>query len=140
MRITVEREHAVRHRVVDDRVGVLGGRDAAQHLQRGRVEHDDRAIVARGREAVVRRIHQRHAVSPVNIMDLAEQLPVVLVHDHDAILPRDEHAMPRRIRDNVVPAALASQDKRVRDRVLGGCLSCEARHRAQREDKCETTH
>jgi len=35
-------------------------------------------------------------------MDLAEQLPVVLIHYHDAILARNEHAVPRRVRDDVV--------------------------------------
>ncbi len=88
----------------------------------------------------MRRLRERHAVGPVNIMDLAEQLPVVLVHDHDAILPRDEHTVPRRIGDDVVPAAVASQDECVRDLVRRGCLSREARRRAQHEDKCDPTH
>ena len=140
MSVTVECEHAVRCRIVNDRVGVLGGGDAAQHLKGGRVEHDDRAVVAGRREAVVRRLDERHAVGSVNVADLAEQLPVVLIHDHDAILPRNEHAVARRVRDDVVPAAFPAQDERVRDLVWPGCLSHEARHGAQGEDERETTH
>ena len=50
--VAVEREDAVRRGVVDDRVGVFGRRDPAERLERLQIEHDDRRVVARGREAV----------------------------------------------------------------------------------------
>src|SRR6266550_2050747 len=73
-------------------------------------------------------------------MTTALSFPVVLIHDHDTILPRYEHAVARRVRDDVVPAAVPAQGERVRDLVWPGCLSHEARHGAQGEDKRETTH
>ena len=43
VRVAIEREHAVRRAVVDDRVGVFGGRNPAEHLERssGRTSRTD---------------------------------------------------------------------------------------------------
>ena len=59
----------------------------------------------------------------VDAHDLAQQPAVALVHDHQAILSRDEQAMARGVGNHVVPAALTTQKVRARDRVLrrGGC-------------------
>ena len=74
-------------RVVDDRVGVLRGGNAAEHLERLQVEHHDGLIVARRGEPVARVSRRSPSRARLDAGDLAEQLARVLVDDHHAILP-----------------------------------------------------
>ena len=104
MRVAIEREHAIRRRVVDDGVGIFGRRNPAERLERLQIEHHDRLVVAGGRESVAAAIGERRAVRAVDARHFAEQLAVILVDDHHAILPADEQAMIRRIGNDVVPA------------------------------------
>ena len=124
VRIAVEGEYAIGRRVVDDRVGILRRRDAAERLVGLQIEHDDVAAVSRRRETVSGLRRDRGAVRAVDVLHLAEQLSVAGVDDHHAILPSDEHAMVRRIRDDVVPAALAAENPGVRNAIRGRRL-CE---------------
>src|SRR5215467_11254229 len=53
----------------------------------------------------------------VNASDLADELSIRLVDDHDAILTADENAMVARIGNDVVPAPCAADRIRVRDAI-----------------------
>ena len=59
---------------------------------------------------------------PVNARDFAEQFAVPLVHDHESVLARNEDAVMRRIRGDVVPASLATQNIGVSDLIGLGIL------------------
>ena len=102
VRVAIEREDAVRRAVVDDRVGVFGGRDPAEHLEGLQIEHDHRLVVARGGESVPGRRRQRGSVRALDAGDFAEQRPAVFVDHHHAILPADEQTVIRRIGHDVV--------------------------------------
>jgi len=80
-------------------VGVLSRVRFAEHVERPEVEHDDRAVVARGREAVARRLDDRGAMRAMNSRDLADQPPIVFVDHHQPILPADEQSMVRHVRN-----------------------------------------
>src|SRR6266487_6021394 len=67
----------------------------------------------------MRRLGQRDAVRSVNVGDLAQELPVLRIDHYHAILARDEHAVVRWVGNDIVPAAIAAEDKRVRDLVMG---------------------
>src|SRR5438128_12622120 len=57
------------------------------------------------------------AVGSVNAHHLAEKFAVVLVHNHDAILPPDKQTMLRRIGHDVIPSAISAKHKRIRNLV-----------------------
>ena len=59
----------------------------------------------------------RGSVRALDAGDFAEQRPAVLVDHHHAILAPDEQAVIRRIRHDVVPAAVAAEDIAMRDAV-----------------------
>ena len=140
VRVAVEGEHAVRRGVVDDRVGILGGRNAAEHLERLQIEHDDRLVVARRRESVPGGRRDRRAVRAVDAGDFAEQLAVVLVDDHHAILPADEQTVIRRIGHDVVPAAVAAERVGLGDVIRRRRLCQHGCHKCHRQDECGAAH
>ena len=67
-------------------------------------------------------------------------VPVVLVDDHHAILSRDEQAVIRRIRHDVVPAAVAAERVGVRDAVGARRLGQQRGDQRQREHQPERAH
>jgi hypothetical protein len=80
------------------------------------------------------------AVRAVYPAHFAEQRARVLVDDHDAILPADEHAMPRRLGDEVVPAPRSSHGVGVRDLVGTAALCGQATHHQRDEQTCDPAH
>src|ERR1700675_5023808 len=48
----LKRKDAVRCSVIDDRVGIFGGRDPAEHFESLQVEHNHGLVVTRGSESV----------------------------------------------------------------------------------------
>jgi hypothetical protein len=51
----------------------------------------------------------RGSVRALDPDDLAQQFSVVDIDNHDPVLPGDEHAVMRRVGNNVVPTPLAAQ-------------------------------
>ena len=51
----------------------------------------------------------RSSVCAIDAGNFAEQSPLVLIDHHYAILPRDKHAMIRRIWHDVIPAPVSTQ-------------------------------
>src|SRR5207253_9613091 len=100
----------------------------------------DRAVVARCSIAARRLVDDCDAMRAVDARDLAEQLPSALVDDHHTILACDEQAVVRGIRDDVVPASLATKLVRVAHRILCGCrlgeTECDDHERATHGSSC----
>src|SRR2546423_1300146 len=71
--------------------------------------------------AAPRLVDECDAMRAVDARDLAEQLPIALVDDDHTILACDEQAVVRGIRDDVVPASLATELVRVAHGILCGC-------------------
>src|SRR5207237_1222583 len=136
MRVAVKREDTIAGGVIDNCVRVLGCRNMTQDFQRPRVKTVDRAVLARCRIAAPRLVDECDAMRAVDARDLAEQLPSALVDDHHTILARDEQAVVRGIRDDVVPASLATKLVGVAHRILCGCRLGET----DRDDDERATH
>src|SRR6185437_3094466 len=69
LRITIEREDVLRRWIEQDAVGILGGPGFPQHGEGLEVEHHDRAVAPRSREAMARRKVECHAVCAVDARD-----------------------------------------------------------------------
>jgi len=90
-------------RVVDDRVGVLGGGGCGPAPGTGRVEHDDRALsFPESQKTMVCGLDERHAVAPWMSWISPSSFPSFSSTTMTRILPRYEHAVARRVRDDVV--------------------------------------
>ena len=118
VRIAVEREDLIRRCVIYDGVGIFGGLRLAQDLERLEVEHQDGALVPGRRETMSGLRNDRGAMRAVDASHLAEQLAVVGVDDHEAILPADVKAVARRVRNHVVPGTVTAERVPVRDLIL----------------------
>ena len=68
------------------------------------------------------RFGQRGSVRALNAGDFAEQLAVVFIDDHHAILPRDKQTVIRWIGHDVIPAPVPAQRVAVGHAVRRGCL------------------
>src|SRR5581483_7889377 len=103
VRVAIEREHAIRRRVKNDRVRIFGSRNPSQRLEGLEIEHDHGLIIARSRESVTARGGDRGSVSALDPSHLTEQFPGVFVHNHHAVLPGYKYAMIRGIRKHIIP-------------------------------------
>jgi hypothetical protein len=113
MRIAIEREHPVRRRVVNNRVGVFGRWNLGQLLERLQIEHDHGFVVAGGGKSVARRGGDRGAVRSINAAYFANHGSLVFVHHHHSILAGDVQAMTRRVGHYIIPAAVAAERVRM---------------------------
>src|SRR5262249_3600816 len=124
MRIPIKRKDTVGSRIVDDCVGVFGRRNSREFLKCPRVKHDNRLIVCRCGEAVAALLSDRGALGSVHGRALAEKFSSIFINHHDAVRTTDEYAVLRRLRDDVVPAAVATESISLYDMVTGRRL-CE---------------
>ena len=115
--VAIQREDAIRRAVVDDRIGILGGRDAAESLEGFQIEHDHGLVVTRGGEAMTRGGRHRGSMRAVYAGDFAKQFPAVFIDDHHAILPGDKQTVIGRVGHDVVPTAVPTQGVGVADPV-----------------------
>ena len=104
------------------------------------IEHDHGLVVAGGGEAVAGGLGDGRAVRAVDAGDFAEQLAGVLVHDHDARLTRDEQPVVRRIRHDVVPAAVAAERISMSDAIDRRLREDGRREKGTDEHEEERTH
>src|SRR5207248_6956121 len=102
----IQRKDAVRGLVEQNRVGILGGGNAAEDLETLQVEHQNGGVVAGCGETMAAAFGESGSVGAVEAGDLAEQLSRVFVDNHDAVLARDKQPVTGRIRDDIVPAAV----------------------------------
>lgn len=140
MRITVEGEHTVRHRIVDDGVSILGRMHSGDWLKCVKIEHHDGAVIARGREAVAGLGRDRGPVCAVNARHLADQRSRRLIDDHDAVGSADVDAMRRRVGHEIVPASRAAQRVRVRYTITAGFLRRQRLREGEREEDDGAPH
>ena len=109
MRVAVQREHALRSGVVEDGVGVFGGRNPAQRLEGLQIEHRHGLVVARCGKSMARAFRYRGSVRAFDAGDFAQQLPAVFIHHHHSVLPRDKQTVIGRIGHNVIPTSIPTQ-------------------------------
>jgi hypothetical protein len=132
---------AIRCAVVNDRVGVFRRRNPGLYGQSLQVEHDDGLVVARRRKSMAGFRRHRRPMRAPNPGDLAQHSSAVFVDHHHAILPADEQAMVRRIRNDVIPAAVTPKHVCVADMIRrGGCLGEERRRGSEDQDEHVLAH
>ena len=73
VRVAIQCEDAVRGAVVEDRIGIFGGRDPAQHFEGLQIEHDHGLVVTRGGESMPGGFRQGGSMRALDAGDFAEQ-------------------------------------------------------------------
>ena len=120
--IAVQRENAIRQRVVNNGVCIFGGGDSLKALERFRIKHGHGLIVSSRRKPMTRSARDGRTMRAVNAGQFAQQASFPFIDDHNAILPCDEEPVIRRIGNNIVPASIATQRVGMSDPIGGLAL------------------
>src|SRR5208282_6026955 len=122
-------EDTLREWIVNDGVRIFVRLDSVQDFERGEIEHDGIAAAAVGGEAFVEFIGQGDAVGSLGVWNVADNFPLVGIHDDVVRAARDEQAMRGRIDFQIIPAA-GSAELHFLDEMVAGAASrlCSGRN------------